>query len=83
MNTLIHFLFSSNRKIGLFLFMVSVLTFLNSFETVYSSGNIHANYFYEEIEQQQVSVRGVVTDASSGEPLIGANVIEKGHRTVP
>lgn len=78
MNTLIHFLFSSNRKIGLFLFMVSVLTFMNSFEPIYSSGNIHTNYFYEETEQQQVPVRGVVTDASTGEPLIGANVIEKG-----
>jgi TonB-linked SusC/RagA family outer membrane protein len=78
MNTLIHYPFSLSRKIGLFLFMVSLLTFLNSFETFALPENASDSYSGEETVQQQFTVRGVITDASTGEPLIGASVSEKG-----
>lgn len=34
------------------------------------------------VSAQTQSVRGVITDASTGEPIIGANVIVKGHSGV-
>lgn len=78
MNTLIHFLFSSNRKSGLFLLTVLLLSLMSSFQTVYSTENMHENIFANEILQQGVTVTGVVKDAATGETLVGANVIEKG-----
>ena len=78
MNTFIHFLQSVNRKVGLFLLMVSILTFMGGFETVSASVESHDVSSLEETQQNPRALRGVISDASTGEPLIGANVIEKG-----
>ncbi|WP_255417301.1 TonB-dependent receptor [Proteiniphilum sp. X52] len=57
--------------------MISILAFFGSVEPVFSSyattGIVH-----EEVSQNPFTVKGRVEDAASGEPLIGANVIEKG-----
>ena len=78
MNTFIHFLFSVNRKLGLFLLMLSILTLTGGFETVSASVDSHVVSSIEEMQQNPLTLRGVIRDASTGEPLIGANVIEKG-----
>mgnify|MGYP000995012106 FL=1 len=79
-NTLIHYLFPSARGKEMFMGMliVSIMTLSGSIEPVYSSNNRDVNIFNEEIAQNPVSAKGVVTDAVTGEPLIGANVVEKG-----
>ncbi|MBF6628079.1 MAG: carboxypeptidase-like regulatory domain-containing protein, partial [Proteiniphilum sp.] len=67
-----------NRKAGLFLLMLSILTLTSGFETVSASVDSHVVSSIEEMQQNPLTLRGVISDASTGEPLIGANVIEKG-----
>lgn len=78
MNTFIHFLFSANKKMGLFLLMLSLLTLMGSYGTLSASVDSHVVSSIEEMQQNPLTLRGVITDASTGEALIGANVVEKG-----
>ena len=78
MNTFIHFLLSVNRKMGLFLLMISILTLTGGFETVSASVDSRVVSSSEVMQQTPLTLRGVIKDASTGEPLIGANVVEKG-----
>ena len=77
-NTLIHYVFPSSRKKDMFLgiLIVSILSLSGLFEPVYSSNN--QVLIIEEIQQNPFTASGIITDAVTGESLIGANVIEKG-----
>ncbi len=78
MNTFIHFLLSVNRKMGLFLLMISILTLAGGFGSLSASVDSRVVSSSEVIQQTPLTLRGVIKDASTGEPLIGANVVEKG-----
>ena len=78
MNTFIHFLLSVNRKMGLFLLMLSILTLAGGFGSLSASVDSRVVSSSEVIQQTPLTLRGVIKDASTGEPLIGANVVEKG-----
>ena len=75
-NTLIRYIFPSLRTKDMFLGILIVSIVSLSFEPAYSSNN--RNSIIEEIQQNPFTANGVITDALTGEPLIGANVIEKG-----
>lgn len=77
-NTLIHSFFFTFKRKGLLPVMVVLFISTNSIETVYATTGALEVKNRVEAAQQSVGVRGVVTDASTGEVLIGANVIEKG-----
>jgi len=61
---------------GKFAPMVLILVFFASIEPVYSSYDT-SGIVWEEVSQNPFVVKGKIVDAA-GEPLIGANVIEKG-----
>lgn len=78
MNTFIYFLFSANRKMGLSLLMLPILALTGGYGTLSASVDSHVVSSFEEMQQNPITLRGVITDASTGEALIGANVVEKG-----
>ena len=74
-NTLIRYIFPSLRTKDMFLGILIVSIVSLSFEPAYSSNN--RNSIIEEIQQNPFTANGVITVALTGEPLIGATVIEK------
>ena len=79
-NTLIYYLFPSARGKGIFMAMLimSILTLSGFTEPVCASSHLSGIASIEAVQQNPFVAKGVVTDAVTGEALIGANVVEKG-----